>query len=68
MNLNTAIESLTSESEYLLSDLSNISSYLYHELGNVNWVGFYIAKDDALHLGPFVGKPACIRIEKGNKR
>jgi len=29
---------------------------------DLNWVGFYILKDGFLHLGPFVGKPACIKI------
>ena len=40
--------------------LSNTSSLLYENLGNVNWVGFYLAKADGLHLGPFCGKVACI--------
>ena len=48
-----------------LTDLSNFSSILYHELGNVNWVGFYFNKGEKLILGPFVGKPACTEIALG---
>ena len=45
--------------------LSNISSLLFMEMKNVNWVGFYFEKDNNLILGPFQGKPACMKIEYG---
>ena len=45
--------------------LSNVSSLLYLEMKNVNWVGFYYLKDNYLLLGPFQGKPACMKIEVG---
>ena len=48
----------------LVSNLSNASRILY-EMGDINWAGFYIAKDDVLYLGPFQGEVACTRIEKG---
>ena len=35
------------------------------ELDRLNWVGFYLLKDDQLVLGPFQGKPACVRIPVG---
>ena len=54
--------SLCEGTKYLLTDLSNISSYLFETLENVNWVGFYIVKDNNLHLGPFQGKVACTYI------
>ena len=45
--------------------MANVSSLLYHAMEDVNWAGFYLVKDGALLLGPFQGKVACVRIEKG---
>src|SRR5574344_1831900 len=47
---------------FYLPVLANVSSLLYNELDEVNWVGFYIIKNNQLVLGPFMGKPACIHI------
>ena len=44
--------------------LSNISSAL-NQMDDINWVGFYIAQDDTLYLGPFQGEVACTIIPKG---
>ena len=49
----------------LIANLANISALLNMELDDINWVGFYLFKDDELVLGPFQGKPACIRITVG---
>jgi GAF domain-containing protein len=49
-----------------IANMANVSSLLYHHLENVNWVGFYLMRDGELVLGPFQGKPACIRIEVGS--
>ncbi|MEF1253884.1 MULTISPECIES: GAF domain-containing protein [unclassified Vibrio] len=49
----------------LIANLSNISALLNMELEELNWVGFYLMKDDQLVLGPFQGKPACVRIPVG---
>ena len=35
------------------------------ELSDINWVGFYLLKDNELILGPFQGKPACVTIPVG---
>ena len=45
--------------------MANVSSLLYHSMKDVNWAGFYLVKDGALLLGPFQGKVACVKIEKG---
>ena len=45
--------------------MANVSALLYHTLGDVNWAGFYLVKNNALLLGPFQGDIACIKIEKG---
>ncbi|AIW14024.1 GAF domain-containing protein [Vibrio tubiashii] len=49
----------------LIANLSNVSALLNMELDNLNWVGFYLMKDGELVLGPFQGKPACVRIPVG---
>lgn len=55
---------LTGERD-LIANAANTSALLYHSLPNVNWVGFYLLKDGELVLGPFQGKPACVRIALG---
>ncbi|MGR5143834.1 GAF domain-containing protein [Photobacterium sp. DNB23_23_1] len=49
----------------LIANMSNISALLAMELEEINWVGFYLLKGDQLVLGPFQGKPACVRIPVG---
>jgi len=50
-----------------VANLSNLSALLRLHLEDINWVGFYIwhERDNELVLGPFQGKPACIRIAPG---
>lgn len=48
----------------LIANLSNLSALLNLELDRLNWVGFYLLKDAQLVLGPFQGKPACVRIRR----
>lgn len=59
------IEALTSDVSDLIANLSNVSALLNMELTDINWVGFYLLKDDKLILGPFQGKPACVTISVG---
>jgi L-methionine (R)-S-oxide reductase len=49
----------------VVANLANISSLLFNELSDINWAGFYLYKDAQLVLGPFQGRPACIRIPMG---
>jgi GAF domain-containing protein len=44
---------------------ANISALIYNELPALNWAGFYMWTGRDLLLGPFVGKPACVRIALG---
>lgn len=46
----------------LIANLANASALLNQFLENINWVGFYLVKENELVLGPFQGLPACIRI------
>ncbi len=49
-----------------LANISNATGIIKTCIDNLNWVGFYILRDDELVLGPFQGKPACNRIKIGN--
>ena len=49
-----------------IANAANTAALLYHTLPDVNWVGFYLLKGAELVLGPFQGKPACIRIAVGH--
>jgi L-methionine (R)-S-oxide reductase len=59
-----AVALLESETD-LIANLANLSALLNLSLDEINWVGFYLLKDDELVLGPFQGKPACVRIPVG---
>jgi len=48
-----------------VANAANFSALLYHSLPDVNWVGFYFMKGGGLLVGPFQGKPACVRITLG---
>ena len=59
-----AIALIESEKD-LIANLSNLSALLNMELEEINWVGFYLVRNEELVLGPFQGKPACVRIPIG---
>lgn len=48
-----------------VANLANAAALLFHSLPDLNWAGFYLMRDGELVLGPFQGKPACIRIPVG---
>ena len=58
-------KALTENEKDLIANLSNISACLNENLDYIYWVGFYILINNELVLGPFQGKPACIRIPVG---
>jgi GAF domain-containing protein len=49
----------------LIANTANFTALVYHALPNVNWVGVYFQRGEELVLGPFQGKPACVRIAMG---
>lgn len=61
----SGIRALTEDVPYLTANLANTSALLSETLPNLNWAGFYRMEGGALVLGPFQGKPACIRIAVG---
>ena len=48
-----------------IANAANLSSLIFHALPELNWAGFYWMKGGELVLGPFQGKPACVRIALG---
>jgi GAF domain-containing protein len=48
-----------------IANLANSAALIYHSLPELNWAGFYLLKDGELVVGPFQGKPACVRIAMG---
>ena len=63
--LKKKLQALTEGVPYEVANLANASALLWQEMEGINWVGFYKMLDGALVLGPFQGKPACIRILPG---
>ncbi|WP_042146408.1 GAF domain-containing protein [Paucisalibacillus sp. EB02] len=59
------LAALVHDEKDVIANLSNASALLNQFLNHVNWVGFYLWKEDELVLGPFQGLPACIRIGYG---
>ncbi|TIV76393.1 MAG: GAF domain-containing protein, partial [Mesorhizobium sp.] len=49
-----------------VANAANTAALIYQMVPDLNWAGFYfLASDDELVLGPFQGKPACVRIAVG---
>ena len=49
----------------LTANAANLAALVFHTLPDLNWAGFYWLKGGELVLGPFQGKPACVRIALG---
>ena len=49
----------------LIANAANAAAAMWQYLPNINWAGFYFMQGDTLVLGPFAGKPACVRIPLG---
>lgn len=56
------LESLLADDRDFIANASQFSAFLYNELPELNWAGFYLNKQEELVLGPFQGKVACVRI------
>ena len=59
------LSSLLAGERDLVANAANFSSFIFYALPDLNWAGFYFAKDGELVLGPFQGQPACVRIKIG---
>jgi L-methionine (R)-S-oxide reductase len=59
------IDSLLSGETDRVANLANAAAVLFDRLPDLNWAGFYLLQGSTLVLGPFQGKPACVRIPVG---
>ena len=64
-DLAASLASLLEEESDALANLANASALLGQALERINWCGFYLLRGEELVLGPFQGKPACVRIAMG---
>jgi len=64
-NICLSLKGLIEDETDALANLSNSAALIYNSLEELNWAGFYLYKEKQLILGPFQGKPACIRIALG---
>ena len=59
------LEALLAGESDAIANAANTSALLYQMMPDLNWAGFYIMRSGELVLGPFQGKPACVRIPVG---
>lgn len=59
------LAALLSGERDLIANAANTAALIYSALPGLNWAGFYLYKSGELVLGPFQGKPACVRIAMG---
>ena len=64
-DLASALEGLVSGERDAIANMANAAALIYETLPDVNWVGFYRNVNGELVLGPFQGRPACIRMTFG---
>jgi len=64
-DLASAVEGLVSGESDAIANMANAAAVIYETLPDVNWVGFYRNVNGELVLGPFQGRPACIRMKFG---
>ncbi|MGQ0588375.1 MAG: GAF domain-containing protein, partial [Sphingosinicella sp.] len=60
-----AADALTAGEPDPIANMANVAALLWEALPDLNWAGFYRNVNGALVLGPFQGRPACIRIPFG---
>jgi L-methionine (R)-S-oxide reductase len=65
LELLAALDSVTSGEPDPIANMANAAALIGQTLPDLNWAGFYRLVDGELVLGPFMGKPACIRIALG---
>lgn len=65
-DLLTALDALTADESDAVANMANAAALIWQYLPDLNWSGFYRLMDGELVLGPFQGKPACIRIPVGS--
>jgi len=64
--LTRQLEALVEDEADLLANSANLVGLLFAEIPDINWLGIYVLRGSELVLGPFQGKPACVRIPLGH--
>lgn len=59
------LEALLAGERDFIANAAQFAAFVFHELDDLNWAGFYLARGEELVLGPFQGKVACVRIPFG---
>jgi len=59
------LEALLAGESDLIANAANTAALIWEKLPELNWAGFYLLKEGELVLGPFQGRPACVRIALG---
>jgi len=65
-DLHSALDALTDGERDAIANMANAAALIWQYLPDLNWAGFYRLVGDTLVVGPFLGKPACIRIAIGD--
>ena len=63
--LASQVQGLLHGERNLIANAANFSALVFNTLPDISWCGFYFAEGDGLVVGPFQGKPACVRIALG---
>ncbi|BCS31160.1 hypothetical protein TBR22_A03600 [Luteitalea sp. TBR-22] len=64
--LRAQLQALLGDERDLVANLANAAALIWHTTPDLNWAGFYLRRSESeLVLGPFQGKPACVRIAVG---
>jgi L-methionine (R)-S-oxide reductase len=64
-DLAAQLDALLAGENDAIGNMANTSAFLFQSLTELNWAGFYVLRGEELVLGPFQGKPACVRIPVG---
>jgi len=65
LGLQKQLSALLDGEDDMVAAMANMSSFIYYNLQDINWAGFYFVRNKELILGPFQGKIACGRIALG---
>ncbi|MFS2162026.1 GAF domain-containing protein [Pseudomonas sp. Pseusp122] len=63
--LTAQLESLLADERDFIANAAQFSAFLYSQMDDLNWAGFYFNRNEELVLGPFQGQIACVRIAIG---
>lgn len=64
-DLHRAIGGVLAGEDDLIANTANFAALVFHTLPDLNWAGWYLLRGEELVLGPFQGRPACVRIAMG---